>query len=124
HCVKGGQVLPHEVAFCSACGQAQQAGLGQAAQEPQAPWETCEIMYRVIPHWTYNAGYYWVEAVSPRGVYTVAQTEEIGGPPGQKRDQREHDAVASLVNKLIGDGWEPLTRGEHAYSHRFRRRAT
>jgi hypothetical protein len=128
YCKACGKQIPDDSSFCSKCGASQGASTTVAA-EPT--WETCEIYFyktRETSWWGGEDYRFWAEAIGPKGTYNAGHSDEIkkmyAGPGStDKKDRAKYDqALAGLVRKLTADGWEPLTRGEYWYSHRFRRR--
>lgn len=101
------------------------------------PWETCEI--RVTEAKKFIAGLpigivvgleYHFEAVviGPDRRYTVAHSETFK-PEWVKTDNKvikqtkgAEAALGSLVEKLIQNGWEPITHGQYWHSNRFQRK--
>ncbi len=140
YCQKCGKQIAAGSTFCNFCGAAQGGGISS-----NAPWETCEINFRVGDKATrFHTGWFYVTfhavALGPKGRYTAAQSEKctdkicggmVGaeGPCGYYGDkaQREtgdcQDAHGDLVAKLTKEGWEPTGRGALWFNHRFRRRA-
>lgn len=95
-------------------------------------WEYCQIEYQAVGAYE-NQGYFWANAVGPRGQYTAAQNR------GRCKAERYVSVLENipvpgrgcqeLLNELIGaltaDGWE-LTgeKGSHPWNHKFRRLVT
>lgn len=121
YCKKCGNQLPDDAAFCMKCGAPQGSS---DASKAETKWETAEIHCQkwknFLPGWRSQL---WVQVIGPSGVRELHRTDDIKSPEEWKSD-REQAALEDIVRKLGSEGWESVGRGEHWYSHRFRRRET
>jgi len=93
-------------------------------------WEHCEIVYEIT-----NKGFlfsnfgmkfrFWAQGFTSQDNYTVAVSDvELSGAPLSNLNNyhKYFRAVEDLERTLLIDGWEPLLRGGHWYSRKYRRR--
>ena len=119
YCVNCGTELPDEANFCWKCGIAQPGASEVLAHK----WEYCEILaedasFRFWARFRFSA-----KAVGPQGTYMAARSPETFSSPDPYSSDRKHVAACdALVQKLVRDGWEPISeKGPRWYSYKFRR---
>jgi hypothetical protein len=125
-CSNCGTELPNEANFCWKCGRPQKPDV---EAEP-VRYETCEIVWADVDKPGFLGMkpadfYFWARAIGPDGVYEAARSEELQNHFVLYKGLPIHrGAVDSVIATLVKDGWEPLSRGEHWWNERFRRRVT
>jgi hypothetical protein len=130
-CGNCGKELPNDANFCLKCGKPQ----GTTVQAEAPFWEMCEIYFFAKSKGLFSSvGYFWTEAIGPKGKYNAGQSESLIGT-GVSVDvfdnvteygdtKKLHEALHKLIQRLTSEGWEPIPRGQYYFSYRFRRRTT
>jgi hypothetical protein len=126
HCTNCGHELREGDKFCSECGTV--VG-GAAAQARPTVWDYCEIFevyLRTDDFFSSASIYHFVAvAVTPtQDRYNAGESGEYGWKVYKTKKGILHpqDRLAELTQKLLADGWEPLSqKGENWYSYTFRR---
>jgi len=119
YCGKCGTKLPEEANFCLKCGTSRKGDVSSA--EPR--YEFCEIVYTVASKSLLSCYLlFWAKAVGSKGSYDAGKSNQFSGNFPMAHVNHHVNPHNSLINKLVGDGWEPTgDRGEQWYSLRFRR---
>ena len=116
YCMKCGQQLPNDAAFCFKCGVPQGAQAQATAPDELVQWEECEIITKM----GILKSDFLAEVFGPNGHY-VADKEMSDSNFKNGRINRK--AIDKLVARLVAQGWEAQPRTGHDwYSYRFRRR--
>jgi hypothetical protein len=118
--------------FCPYCGRAKPEPEVIHLKVEDVQYEVCEIEVCIEPGF-YNflqslfgavqRGYFEAIAVGPRGRYSAGLISGVmydANHPDFLRQLNEK-CLDQLVGRLTSEGWEPVSRGEHWYSYRFRR---
>lgn len=140
YCQDCGITLPDEANFCSHCGKNQKSNVPQP--EPER-YEICQTGYQVrqVPFFPFilfwpGKAVFIASAVCPKkGNYTAAESPSFPSyiNPSYKNHvdfdrgdatlvSRRQEAFNGLTQKLIADGWEPVSQSEQArFQYNFRR---
>ncbi len=102
-CAKCGTELPDEAKFCWKCGEPQQTPAKQPVSVPD--YEYCDIRFmdRLF------------------GFYYEARCEHAVIARSHDSIRTRREANQDLVDQLVADGWEPLTRDKAGMVTRMRR---
>ena len=146
YCVKCGQQLPDDAAFCMKCGAPQRGGVSAPAAGPPR-WETCEIdLEEAEGSNFFNKRYQWVaQGMGPQGHFIAGKSEPFkrlltdwnstygktmrlrtipspGGYPNVPADREwDNSTLKRFVQKLASEGWDHDGQGEWWFNHQFRR---
>jgi hypothetical protein len=133
YCSKCGTKLPDEANFCWKCGKSQKEGIPNG----ELQWERCYITYEGVQQsgWiSTGKARWWANVTGPEGSYRAGasstfdagvfnQEVEVPTGPHDYAYRRAITALDELVNKLVADGWEPISSmGEPYWNKQFRRR--
>lgn len=127
YCWNCGAQIPDESIFCFKCGKTQK----QVSQNDEVK-EPCEIVSEKVADGGIFSGdrfKFWAKAIGPNGQYSAGESKVFTGYYGghysypDKDNKENQEALESLVNWLVKDGWEATgDRGSEWWNIRFRRR--
>ena len=126
-CWNCGTQIPDEASFCLKCGKPQKQG----SQKDEIK-ETCEIDSEKVADGSILSGdhfKFWGRAIGTRGQYSAGESKVFTGYYGgsysypDKDNKENREALESLVNWLVKDGWEATgDRGSNWWNLRFQRK--
>lgn len=88
---------------------------GGSMGQPQAVWETCEILARDV---AFKGRVFAVQVEGPKGTHLLSGYGEDRGVSDKRRWETH---VRWLQQRLLAEGWEPYGMGRNWWNYKFRR---